>query len=112
MAIWRTRSGCCARTATGHAATAPPTNEMKSRRCMPAPHTQSLALCDGAARENLHPTGLRQLDQAQCLSWVKLRSPDAQPVSRLLQERTSSAQPLRSDSIDTDQVFERLVQAR
>src|SRR6476620_4337629 len=56
----RARSGCCARDASGHAATAPPTSVINLRRCMCAPeqalcNLSKLPLSDQAASEKWYP---------------------------------------------------------
>jgi hypothetical protein len=53
--------GCCASAARGQATAAPPRRVMNSRRCTGSLRTrrkQSLSLCDRAASEKWHPTGL------------------------------------------------------
>ena len=69
----RIRSGCCARTASGHVAAALPISVMNSRRCMCPLRTRLVqvkpsTLSRGARGEMAH----NRL-QAQCPLWVKSR---------------------------------------
>jgi hypothetical protein len=61
-----------------------------------------LALLGSAAVYPIAPSslayGVASVCAMQCRGWVKLRSPDAQPGSRLYpQEQTSSDGPVRSE---------------
>ena len=51
----RTRSGCCARAASGHRRAAPPRTPRNSRRLMPAPQAQEMASCASNECLDRHP---------------------------------------------------------
>ena len=70
--IRRTRSGCCARAASGHVAAAPPISVMNSRRCMSTPSSGDSIVSAQTSTLIGAETGIKTIAavHSQCLLWV------------------------------------------
>jgi hypothetical protein len=84
-------------------------SKKNSKRCSNKANEETQQNCDRRARKKwCRPTSDAT---GRCPSWVKLRSPDVQPGSRLcLQERTSSIWPVRSEKCQQRTCVERATQ--